>query len=388
MTDEKCRKISILDTTLRDGEQAPGNAMNPEQKLKIATGLFEAGVNHIETGFPASSEFDYEATKLIRKHLPSAGIATFSRTLINDVKLALESGGTEYNHTVQIVVTGSDIHLKNKRNISRAQAVDEMCKTIEFIKNNSNCRIAMGIEDASRADYMFMKQLAKEAVSAGVHQIILADTTGFSLPQEYGNLIRFIKDSINDDISISTHCHNDLGLAVVNTLAGIEAGADEVQVTLGGIGERAGNSSLELIASILFYKLEHFNAYTSINLNKLYPLYCELCSIVNMNISRNKPLFGKYVFGTAAGIHQQGMLSDPDTYEFIKPDIFGRNREFFVSRHSGKSIIKYLLSKQNTINFDEKLISNLYEKFISTRYENSCISMEQLNQEIIKYIGN
>lgn len=380
------RQITILDTTLRDGEQAPQNAMNPIQKLQMAIKLAELNVDHIETGFPASSTFDYQATKLIRGELPSIGIATFSRTLITDVKLALDAGGTARSHTVQMVATGSDIHLKNKRNITRQQSIEEMSNTIRFVRENSDCRIAMGIEDASRANFDFMGEMTSAAIDAGADQIILADTTGFSTPQEFGSLIRFIKSHTGDNISVSTHCHNDLGLALANTLAGIAAGADEVQVTLGGIGERAGNASLEMVASTLFYKAAEYGAYTNIKLDKLYQAYLQLCNTIGIEVSRNQPLFGTYVFGTAAGIHQQGMLSNPDTYEFVKPETFNREREFFVSRHSGKSVIKYLLDKNN-VHHSPSLIADLYNNCIESRFENSCMSMTQLDYEINKFLS-
>lgn len=380
------RLIKILDTTLRDGEQAPQNAMNPIQKLQMAIKLAELNVDHIETGFPASSIFDYQATKLISQELPDSGIATFSRTLIADVKLALEAGGKARNHTVQMVATGSDIHLRNKRNITRQQSIDEMSNTIRYVRENSDCRISMGIEDASRADFGFMGEMTEAAVDAGADQIILADTTGFSTPREFGNLIRFIKSRTKGNISISTHCHNDLGLALPNTLAGIEAGADEVQVTLGGIGERAGNASLEMVASTLFYKSKEYSAYTNIRLDKLYQAYLQLCETIGIDVSRNQPLFGTYVFGTSAGIHQQGLLSDPDTYEFVKPEMFSRQRDFFVSRHSGKSVIKYLLEKNNT-HHTPSLVAELYNNFIESRFENSCMSMLQLETEINELIA-
>ncbi|XPP91635.1 hypothetical protein ACN08N_17025 [Photobacterium leiognathi subsp. mandapamensis] len=293
------KEISLLDTTLRDGEQAPGNAMNPEQKLQIAQRLMEVGVDHIETGFPASSNFDFEATRLIASKLRGVGIATFSRTLISDVKLALEAGGREKTHTIQMVATGSDLHLKHKRNISREQAIEEVVKTVEFAKQASDCRIAVGIEDASRGDFDYMGEMTQAAVAAGAHQIILADTTGYATPSEFKKLISFIKYKAGKGISISTHCHNDLGLAVANTLAGIEGGADEVQVTLGGIGERAGNASLELIASSLHFKPEIYNAKTNIRLEGLYQTYQELCSTIRLSSTRNQPIFGDYAFGTA-----------------------------------------------------------------------------------------
>ncbi len=382
----KMRKISILDTTLRDGEQAPQNAMNPKQKLNLALELEALGVNHIETGFPASSKFDFEATKLISQELTLSGIATFSRTLEKDVQLAFDAAGRSKNHTIQIVATGSDIHLRNKRNITRAQSIDEMMNTVRFVYQNSDCRISVGIEDASRANYDFMKEMAHAAVDAGANQIILADTTGFSSPFEFGNLIRFIKSEVGENISVSTHCHNDLGLALANTLAGIEAGADEVQVTLGGIGERAGNASLETVASTLFFKRDIYHVYTDIILSKLYNVYQLLCSTIFMDTARNQPIFGPYVFGTAAGIHQHGILADPNTYEFVKPNIFNRQRELFVSRHSGKSIIKHLLDKKG-IAAKPKLLDDLYENCINNRFENTCLTLSELEIKVESFVS-
>lgn len=226
-----------------------------------------------------------------------------------------------------------------------------------------------------------MGEMAEAAIAAGAHQIILADTAGYATPDAYKRLVAFITSKVGQSISVFTHCHNDLGLAVANTLAGIEAGADEVQVTLGGIGERAGNASLELVAAALHLKADVYQATTNIKLTQLYPAYKELATTLKLNSSRNQPIFGEYVFGTAAGIHQQGILSDPDTYEFVKPQLFGREREFFVSRHSGKSIIKHILEKVS-IKSSADLVEYFYKELIGSRAENSCMSLVQLEAEL------
>ncbi len=385
MNKVKSRKIKFLDTTLRDGEQAPGNAMTPDQKLSLALKLEESGVDYIETGFPASSKFDFEATQIISKSLTKAKFATFSRAIVNDIKIAIEAGGTSERHTMLIAATGSDLHLKNKRNITRSQAIAEVVESVKYARENSDCRVAVGIEDASRGDYEYIGDMTKAIVAAGVHQIILCDTTGYSTPVEYGRLIAFTKEYAGENVSICTHCHNDLGLAVANTLAGLDAGADEVQVTLGGIGERAGNASFEEIAAIIEFKGDDHKISSNIDLSVLYQTYNALRKIIKLDEPRTKSVFGQYAFSTAAGIHQQGMLLDPNTYEFVKPDKFNRQREFFVARHSGRSIIRYLLDELN-IESDDDLVKFLYDSVIEGSPESSCLSMTEVQVAIEKIL--
>lgn len=376
------KKIAIMDTTLRDGEQAPRNAMTPDQKLQMAITLAELGVDYIETGFPASSHSDFEATRLISKALSNTtGIVTFSRSLENDIKTSFEAAGLHENHTLLLATSGSDIHLKKKRNITHQQAIDEVCQSIKFVRENSDCRISLGIEDATRANIDFLSKMISATVSIGANNIIVADTTGCATPLEFGKLIKFIRSQAGEEISISTHCHNDLGLALANTLAGIESGADEAQVTLGGIGERAGNASLEMVASALHFKSDEYRAYTNIHLDKIYPAWQLLCQTINLPVSRNQPILGDYVFSTAAGMHQQGMLADPDTYEFVKPDVFGRQRNLFISRHSGKSIINYIFEK-NKLEYNPILVSEIYKKYIDTADDNGVMTVKDLEKKI------
>jgi 2-isopropylmalate synthase len=373
------RLVRFYDTTLRDGEQAPGNAMTPEQKLKLALMLEEAGVDVIETGFPASSSADYLATQRISAQLTTASFCTFSRTQRNDVKAALEAGGVSDRHILMLATTGSDIHLKHKRNITREQNLAEVAEAIAYAKSQGLANISVGIEDSSRAQYDYMEAMTKTALEAGANQLVLADTTGYASPESYGDLVRFVRKVAGPDMIISTHCHNDLGLGVANALAGILAGADEVQATLGGIGERAGNTSLEQMAALLAYKGDEYGLESSIQLDKLYQAYLVLQETIGLEESRMQPLFGKYVFSTAAGMHQQGMLNDPDTYEFVKPMDFGRERQFLVTRHSGRTIIRHLLQEMGAPINDQE-IGHLYEKLINR--SNSVDDMVSLTQKI------
>lgn len=375
------RLITFLDTTLRDGEQAPGNAMTPEQKLKLALMLEDAGVNTIETGFPASSQADFSATQMISAKLKKASFATFSRAQVKDVKIALDAGGTSDRHLVMLVATGSDLHLKNKRHITREQGLAEVTEAVSYAKKQGLKNIAVGIEDASRGQYDYIKAITKTSIKAGANQIILADTTGFATPASFGQLVREVRKTAGPDIKISTHCHNDLGLGVANALEGIKAGADEIQATLSGIGERAGNTSLEQVAAILHFKGDDDGLETTIRLDKLYKTYLALKETIQLEDSRMQPLFGKYVFSTAAGIHQQGILNDPDTYEYVKPEVFGRERSLLVTRHSGRTIIRHLLDELGVAYGDDE-INLLYDKFIFSRQTNMCDDLMTLKQKI------
>ncbi|SFS59138.1 LeuA family protein [Marininema halotolerans] len=376
------RLISLLDTTLRDGEQAPGNAMTPEQKLRLALMLEDAGVHTIETGFPASSSTDFIATQMISSQLKKSSFATFSRALVKDVKIAIDAGGVSDRHLVMLVATGSDLHLKNKRHITREQGLTEIIEAVTYAKDQGLQNVAVGIEDASRGEYDYIESITRTSIKAGANQIILADTTGYATPTSFGDLVRFVRKISGPDIKISTHCHNDLGLGVANALEGLKAGANEIQATLGGIGERAGNTSLEQIVANLYYKGDEYGLYTTARLNKLYKAYITLQDIINLEESRMQPLFGKYVFSTAAGIHQQGILNDPNTYEYVKPQDLDRERQLLVTRHSGKTIIRHLLQENfETHNKDE--IDYLYDKFIFNQQSSMCDDLNDFKQKIL-----
>ncbi|MFI6067039.1 LeuA family protein [Micromonospora sp. NPDC051227] len=359
------RRVRFFDTTLRDGEQAPGNAMTPDQKLHMALRLEALGVDCVEAGFPASSPSDFEATRHISRNLSRARFATFSRTSRQDVDVAVEAGGVN-NHEVQMVATGSDIHLRHKRGIGRQQAIAEVTDTVAHASALGIHHISVGIEDASRGEDDLLHALTESALEAGADCIILADTTGCMTPDEYGELVAKVRRWAPPPVRVSTHCHDDFGLSLANALAGLLAGADEVQVTLGGIGERAGNTPLEELAALLAYKGETLCLRTTIELTSMYETYTVLRKMINLEEPRNKPIFGRYAFGTAAGIHQQGMLSNPATYEFVEPARFGRQRSLLVGRHSGRAILRHLLQEIG-VEVDEEQLNALYQRHIADR---------------------
>lgn len=364
------RRISVFDTTLRDGEQAPGNAMSPDQKLDLALRLEDIGVDCVEAAFPASSPTDVAATRLIATHLSRARFATFSRTTRGDVEIAVQAGGVD-NHEVQLVATGSDIHLEHKRGITRRQAVEEVVDTVRFTRSLGISHIAVGVEDASRGDDDLVRALVEGAVEAGATCVIMADTTGCATPAEFGELIAKTREWAPPPIRISTHCHDDFGLSLANALAGIQAGATEVQATLGGIGERGGNTPLEELAAVLAYKRDRLGCHTDLDLSRMYEAYTALREVIGLQEPRNKPIFGTYAFSTAAGLHQQGMLSNPATYEYVEPARFGRERSLLVGRHSGRTVLRHLLD-QLGVDVDDDELAELYRTHIAERVSGDC----------------
>lgn len=370
------RRISLFDTTLRDGEQAPGNAMRPEQKLEVALAIEALGVDVIETGFPSSSPSDFEATRLIAEKVTSSRLATLNRAVREDVRMAVDAAGTE-NHHIQIMATGSETHLKYKRGVTQAEAQHEVIDAISYAKSLGARHVTLGIEDASRGSDGLLEPLIKESVEAGADVVAVADTTGCLTPGEYGALIGRIRSWTPPDVLVSTHCHEDMGLSLANALAGIAAGADEVQATLAGIGERAGNTSLEELITVLTYKSDVIGATTTARPEGLYEAFLTLSEAIGLSAPRNKAVFGVNAFATQAGIHQAGMLRAPVTYEYVEPARFGRERSMLVGRHSGRAVVRHVFETMD-LPIDEELVGRLYEEHVAHRSNGECIDLDGL----------
>jgi 2-isopropylmalate synthase len=376
----------VFDATLRDGEQAPGNAMGPEDKVLLALRAQAYGADIIEAGFPGSSPADFVATQRIAQALTTTRFATFNRASREDVRQSMAAGGRRANHQVQICGTGSDLHLKYKRGISRAEAVRETGDAIRYAHELGAAEVSYGVEDASRGEPELIEALVTEALDAGVSTVILADTTGCATPEEYGELCAMVKSWLPEDVKLATHCHDDLGLSLANALAGIRAGANEVQATLGGIGERAGNTSLEELAATLAYKSDVYGATTGIKLDSLYEAYEQLCSVIAMRSPRNKAIFGDNAFATEAGIHQDGILKNPATYEFIDPHRFGRPRSLLVGRHSGRAIIRHVLDGMG-VTAGDALVDELYTELVLDRPGGEADDLETVRAKISGRVG-
>ncbi|APY84878.1 pyruvate carboxyltransferase [Streptomyces alfalfae] len=374
------RRVSIFDTTLRDGEQAPRNSMKPQEKLELALRIEALGVDVVETGFPASSPAEMEATRLISRHLTRARFTTFCRAVRSDIDCAVAAGGTR-NHEVQILATSSELHLDRKRRISRKESIDEIVECVTHARRMGVPYISLALEDASRGSDELLRAQTEAGVEAGVTCVVAADTSGCMTPAEYGELVGKIRSWAPPSISVFTHCHEDFGLSTANTLAGLQAGADGVQTTVGGIGERAGNAALEELVALLSYKSDSLGLYTDIDTVAMYGVYEALRDIIGLDQPRNKAIFGTYAFGSAAGIHQAGILRDPATYEFVEPDRFGRERSLLIARHSGRSVLRHLLENMR-VDVDDDRMEALYRRHITERVGGDCEDISVLRRRL------
>ncbi len=359
------RHVGIFDTTLRDGEQAPGYSLSVEQKLEIAEVSERLGVNIIETGFPASSPIDFEATRQICRLLRRAKPCGFARSRKDDVDACAAAMVDAANPRIQLASVGSDIHIKYKREIARSQVVSEAMEAIEHAKRVGFTDISLAVEDATRSDMGFMKELISRALERGVTGFAIPDTVGCCLPREFHALIKEIRAFVGEGIVVSVHCHNDLGLAVANSIAGIEAGGDEVQVTLSGIGERAGNCSMEELIAVLTSKADALHCQHDIVHHRLFEACNRLNSFIGLNLPPHKPVIGRNAFATEAGMHQQGVTKHRFTYEFLRAEDYGAQSRTVIGRHSGRHILRERLKASGVKEPHPLLVDRLYETIIN-----------------------
>ncbi len=331
-------KIKIFDTTLRDGEQSPGASMSLEQKIKMAIALERLGVNRIEAGFPVSSPIQFEAVKKIGETVTNSTIVGLARCVNIDIDAVYNSLKNNKDRMLHLFIATSPLHrefkLKMKKNDILKSIKEKLQYSKKFFKN-----IEFSAEDASRTEPEFLIEVVRTALQNGANTINIPDTVGYSTPEEFGSLIKLLKAEIPEleGNDLSVHCHNDLGLAVANSLSAIKNGASQVEVTLNGIGERAGNCSLEELVMVLNVRKDILDYKTDIVENLLYPTSRLLQNITGLIVSRNKPLFGDNAFSHESGIHQHGVIENKETYEIIKPENIGRGEETLImGRHSGK----------------------------------------------------
>ncbi len=328
----------IFDTTLRDGEQTPGVALSPRHKLNIAKKLDSLGVDTIEAGFPMVSNGEKQAIKMIVDENLSSEICGLARTNKKDIDSIVESD-LDYIH---IFIATSDIHLKYKLKLSREQVISRVIDSIEYAKSYG-LKIEFSAEDATRTDRNFLKKIFKTASKIGVDRINIPDTVGYSTPQYISDIT---KDVINTTkLPISLHCHNDFGLAVANTISGIQAGGKCAHVTINGIGERSGNASLEEVVMILHCLQEDKKLRTKVKTELLYETSKYVSKLVKIPVQYNKAIVGKNAFSHESGIHTHGVLSNPLTYEPISPKLVGRNRWLRVGKHAGLHGINSMLKE-------------------------------------------
>jgi 2-isopropylmalate synthase len=337
--------VRIFDTTLRDGEQSPGFSMNTEEKIRMARQLAGLGVDIIEAGFPISSRGDLEAVKTVAKEVRTVPIAALARAKKQDVEAAIEALEPAVASRLHIFLATSDLHLRVKLNMTREQALEAITAMIRFGSQHVD-DVEFSAEDAGRTDIDFLCQVCRAAIDAGATTLNLPDTVGYAVPEEYGAMFIKVREYLGDPagITLSAHCHDDLGLAVANSLAAVRAGVRQIECTVNGIGERAGNASLEEVAVALAVRKENFGVTTNIRLDQLFPSSRLLTEITGAQVAPNKAVVGANAFAHEAGIHQDGIIKNPLTYEIISPQAVGvPSRSLVLGKHSGRNALRMSL---------------------------------------------
>ena len=357
--------ITIFDTTLRDGEQSPGCSMNVREKLRLAQQLERLGVDVIEAGFPIASDGDFEAVQGIAASVRRPIIAGLARACTGDIDRAWQAVRSAAFPRIHVFLATSDIHLQYKLRITRQQCLEQTRDAVRHAK--SLCSdVEFSPEDATRTETEFLCQVVEAAIAAGATTVNIPDTVGYTMPAEYGELIRTLRQRVAgiEQVTISTHCHNDLGLAVANTLAGVEAGARQVECTINGIGERAGNASLEEFVMAMRVRSDRYAYDTSVASEQLYPSSQMLAETTRVPVQPNKAITGRNAFAHEAGIHQDGLLKNPLTYEIMTPQSVGvPDSRLVLGKHSGRHALA-LRCEQLGHQFDRRELDDIYRKFV------------------------
>lgn len=336
------RKIIIFDTTLRDGEQSPGASMNVDEKIQVAKQLARLGVDIIEAGFPIASRGDFDAVKKIASEIKGATIAALARTKDIDIERAGEAIKPAEQRRIHTFIATSDIHLKHKLRMDRDEVLKAAVRAVKHARKYTD-DVEFSAEDATRSDWDYLCNVTEAVIKAGARTVNIPDTVGYTVPQEYIEMLGYLFDKVPniDKVVISVHCHNDLGLAVANSLAAILKGAGQVECTVNGIGERAGNASMEEIVMALKTRPKFFNADTNIVTEEIYRTSRLVSKITGMMVQPNKAIVGANAFAHEAGIHQDGYLKERSTYEIMKPETVGiPQSKLVLGKHSGRHAFK------------------------------------------------
>jgi 2-isopropylmalate synthase len=355
-------RVYIFDTTLRDGEQSPGCSMTVPEKLKMAAKLVELGVDILEAGFPIASEGDFEAVDAVARAFPWVNVAALARANKLDVERAASSLKNAKRPRIHTFIATSDIHLKYKLKKSRQQVLDEAVAAVTLARSYVD-DVEFSAEDATRTDWDYLEEVSKAVVAAGARTVNLPDTVGFSVPDEYGALIGRMVKALGNTAIVSVHCHDDLGLAVGNTIAAVQNGARQVECTINGIGERAGNAALEEIVMAFNTRRDRLPFETKIVTEHLFPASQLLSSIITFGPQPNKAIVGENAFAHEAGIHQDGYLKERTTYEIIEPTSVGvPESRLVLGKHSGRHA---LAQRCEVLGFalDREQLDQVYQRF-------------------------
>jgi len=357
-------RIIIFDTTLRDGEQSPGASMNAAEKLRLAIQLEKLGVDVIEAGFPAASEGDFESVSQIAKKMKHLEVAGLCRASKGDIDKAWGAVQHAVRPRIHTFIATSDIHMKYKLDMTREEVLAATKEAVSYAKSLT-ASVEFSAEDGSRSDPDFLCQVFATAIEAGATTVNLPDTVGYAIPEEFGDLVRYVREQTPniDKAVLSVHCHNDLGLATANTIAAIKAGARQAEVTINGIGERAGNTSLEEVVMAMHTRPNFMPFNTNIKTEQIHPSSRLVSMITGIIVQPNKAIVGANAFAHEAGIHQDGVLKNPMTYEIMKPETVGLNaNKLVLGKHSGRHALRSHLKEMGYDLSDEEL-KKVFTKF-------------------------
>jgi len=355
-------KVHIFDTTLRDGEQAPGCSMNIPEKLRMAHKLAELGVDLLEAGFPIASVGDFEAVQKVGREVP-VRVAALARSTALDIERAAKAlEGAGKPPRIHVFLATSDIHLKYKLKKTREQVLEDAAAGVALARKYVD-DVEFSAEDGGRTPSDYLIQVAQAVVAAGASTVNIPDTVGYGIPEEYGALIGQVARALGSSAIVSVHCHNDLGLAVANSLAAVQNGARQVECTINGIGERAGNCSLEEIVMVLKTRADRLPYATGVKTEQLFPASQLLTEIIGVGVQPNKAIVGRNAFAHEAGIHQDGYLKERTTYEIIDPQSVGvPESRLVLGKHSGRHALKVRVSDLG-LSLDKEQLDQLYTRF-------------------------
>jgi 2-isopropylmalate synthase len=379
-------KIYIFDTTLRDGEQVPGCKLNTTEKVALALELESLGVDIIEAGFPISSPGDFESVNQIAQHIKEATICALSRAVKKDIEVAADALKHAKRPRIHTGIGTSDYHIKSKFNSTREEILQRAVQCVTWARNFTD-DVEFYAEDAGRTDNEYLAKVIEAVIAAGATTVNIPDTTGYCLPNQYGEKIAFLKNNVSniDKAVISCHCHNDLGLATANSIAGVMNGARQIECTINGLGERAGNTSLEEVVMIL-KQHKHLGLYTGVDAKRLNPISRLVSDTMRMPVQPNKAIVGANAFSHSSGIHQDGFLKDALTYEIINPEEVGAEQSKIVlTARSGRSALAYRLHKLG-FRFNRNDVDVLYQSFLQVADVKKEVKDEDLSQLANEYV--
>ncbi len=360
-------RVLIFDTTLRDGEQVPGAKLNLREKVVIAKQLELLGVDYIEAGFPSSSHGDFEAVRAVARAVKNPIVTGLARAVKADIDSVYESVREAENPMIHIVLGASDIHVEHKFNKSSDEILNMGVEAVKYAKKLLPV-VQYSTEDASRADFEYLWRTIEAVIQAGATIVNVPDTVGYAVPEEFGEMIsklNYRMKNINPEVILSVHCHNDTGLATANSLIAIKNGADKVECTINGIGERAGNASLEEIVMGLKVRENYYNAFTNINTKEIIKTSKLVSALMGLDVQVNKAITGENAFAHSSGIHQDGLLKARDVYEIINPkDVGVEDMELVLTARSGRHAVKSVVEKMGYSDLSEESFERIHQEFL------------------------